>query len=376
MDVLSVLVCDDEPGMRIGVARALRDFAVSVPGVVGGVHFEIDQAESGEQAIEKIDANPPHILLLDHKLPGMSGLDVLEQMAPKHPETLAIMITAYASIETAVRATRQGAYDFLAKPFTPAELKNAVRKAAEHVIVAEQARKLALEKRQVRFQFISVLAHELKAPLGAVEGYLNIIKDKTAGDDPAVYDRMVDRCLTRVNFMRKMIADLLDLTRIESGQKKRELAQVDVVDAVNTAVDTALPEAQDRKITIELHNDGPKVLLGDTSELEIMMNNLVSNAVKYNREGGRVDIALAETPEQIIVSVADTGIGMNPEEAAKLFQDFMRIKNEKTKDILGSGLGLSTVKKLAQMYGGDITVSSQPDIGSTFTATLMKNGVV
>ncbi|HNR33688.1 MAG TPA: ATP-binding protein, partial [Candidatus Hydrogenedentes bacterium] len=104
----------------------------------------------------------------------------------------------------------------------------------------------------------------------------------------------------------------------------------------------------------------------------IILNNLVSNAVKYNRDGGSVEVKIGEADDTVMVSVSDTGIGMSEEECAKIFNDFVRIKNRKTRDILGSGLGLSIVKKLAVAYGGDATVISRPDVGSTFTVTLKK----
>jgi signal transduction histidine kinase len=283
---------------------------------------------------------------------------------------LTIMITAYASLETAVSAIKRGAYDFLAKPFTPEELKITIRKAAGRIVLAQQARKLAQEKRQVRFQLISVLAHELKAPLAAVEGYLKILQDGAAGNDPAVYQKMIDRSLLRTEGMRKLIVDLLDMTRIESGRKRRELAAVDVRDVARAAIETAGPEAAARGITINLKAEAPVALRADRGEIEIILNNLISNAVKYNRDGGRVDVTLRSDSGAVLLAVADTGIGLAPEEAARLFDDFVRIKNEKTREILGSGLGLAIVKKLAALYGGDAWVTSEPGVGSTFTVVL------
>jgi signal transduction histidine kinase len=343
---------------------------VSLPDVNATVRFEVDHAETGEQALEKVAAQPPDILLLDYKLPGISGLDVLDRLAASQGDVLVIMITAYASLETAVSAIKRGAYDFLAKPFTPEELKITVRKAAGRIVLAQQARRLAQEKRQVRFQLISVLAHELKAPLAAVEGYLRILKDRAAGDDPAVYQRMVERTLIRTEGMRKLIIDLLDMTRIESGQKRREWTDVDVVEAARAAIDTALPEAAERRITVNLDAPAPVRLAADRGEIEIILNNLLSNAVKYNRDGGRVDVRVRADGGAAVIAVADTGIGMTAEEAARLFEDFVRIKNEKTRHILGSGLGLSIVRKLAGLYGGDVTLQSAPDVGSTFTVVL------
>ncbi|HNV21085.1 MAG TPA: ATP-binding protein, partial [Candidatus Hydrogenedentes bacterium] len=279
-------------------------------------------------------------------------------------------VSAYASIETAVRATKQGAYDFLAKPFTPTELKSTVTKAAKHLMVARQARRLAQEKRQVRFQFISVLAHELKAPINAVEGYLNVVRDGTIGDNPEIMNQIVFRCLDRIQGMRKMIGDLLDLTRIESGQKRREMERVDAGDMAERAIETLLPDAQARSIAIELHKNGDLALWADKGELEIILNNLVSNAVKYNKDNGRVDVLLSRDGEFLTIAVKDTGIGMTRDEAAKLFNDFVRIKNSSTSGILGSGLGLSIVKKLAMLYEGKVKVESEPGEGSTFTVTL------
>lgn len=370
MDKLRVLVTDDEPGMRLGVERTLRGFSVRVPDVNGEVAFDVDQAQSGEEALDKIQVSPPDILLLDHKMPGISGLDVLDQLGGMKLETLTIMITAYASIETAVTATKRGAYDFLAKPFTPDELKSTIRKAAARLILAKQARKLADEKRQLRFQFLRVLGHELKAPLNAVEGYLNIIRDRTAGNDVDAYQEMVGRSLVRVEGMKKLIADLLDLTHIESGQRHRQLGDIDLRQLAQTAIETQAPAARQRNVTIALHADEPCNLIGDRGELEMVFNNLLSNAVKYNRDNGRVDVTLARGSGGAVLTVADTGIGMTAEETSRLFGEFVRIKNEKTTHILGSGLGLSIVKKLAMLYDGDVRVESEPDLGTRFTVSL------
>ena len=375
METLRVLVTDDEPGMLLAVERVLRNLTLKLPDVEGEVGFVVETAGTGEEAVERIGAWEPHIVLLDYKLPGMSGLDVLERVSRPEADMLTIMMTAYASLETAVTATKRGAYDFLAKPFTPTELKGTVRKAAGRLILAQQARRLAAEKRQVRFQFISVLAHELKSPLAAVEGYVRICRDRTAGDNQAAYDQMLDRTLIRIDGMRKLIFDLLDLTRIESGQKTRNFTEVGLRDLAEMAVENVAPTAQERGITVNLDAE-PVTMTADRGELEIILNNLVSNAVKYNRDGGTVDVAIRRDGEAVTLRVADTGIGMSEDEAAKLFNDFVRIKNDKTRDILGSGLGLSTVKKLALLYNGEVAVDSQPDAGSTFTVVLRQPKVV
>lgn len=370
MDPFHVLIVDDEPGMRRGVRRVLRDFRVHVPGIDDEIAFELDDAESVAEARAKIDRAAPDLLLLDYKLPDGTGLEVLDHLAAKQLHTLALIITAYASLETAVSATKRGAHDILAKPFTPDELKAAVQKAAGRLMFARQARQLAEERRQIRFQFISVLAHELKAPLNVIEGYLGIIRDHSAGDDPKTYDAIIARSMDRIEGMRKMIFDLLDLTRIESGQKNRELAPLDVAELAGRAIEAVTAEARLRGIAIEMRAPEKVPLTADRGEIEIILNNLLTNAIKYNVEGGRVEVRLTGEGGAVRIEVRDTGIGMNAEESERLFNDFVRIKNAKTRDILGSGLGLSIVKKLAALYGGEVGVSSAPGEGSTFSVVL------
>ncbi|NLS91416.1 MAG: hybrid sensor histidine kinase/response regulator [Planctomycetaceae bacterium] len=370
MDQLRVLVVDDEPGMRRGVARALRNFTVSVPNVEQTVRFQIDEAESGEVALAKIAEAPPEIMLLDHKMPGISGLDVLHRVAAMKTDILTVMITAYASIETAVAATKQGAYDFLAKPFTPDELRNTVRKATVRIALAREARKLADERRQVRFQFIRVLGHELKSPLSAVDGFLQLLQNRSLGDDLRAYEEVLRRGRDRVQGMHKLIADLLDMTRIESGQKERTLETIDLVGIARSAIELQHAEAERRGIVCKIQNVDPVPFLADRGEMEMVFNNLVSNAVKYNRDRGRVEVAITAENGQVQIRVADTGIGLTEKEAGKLFGEFIRIKNEKTRNIHGSGLGLSIVKKIAELYRGDVSVSSRPGEGSTFCVCL------
>jgi signal transduction histidine kinase len=375
VNTLRVLVVDDEAGMRLAVARVLSTHTVRLGDSLDEVvRLEVEMAESGEQALESLSRSAPDLLLLDMKLPGLSGLDVLAEIGRRGIETLTLMITAYATLETAIEATKRGAYDFLPKPFTPDELRVAVRRAVHHLAMQRQARRLAEEKRQVRFQFISVLGHELKAPLAAVEGYLQILKDGSAGSDPAVVRQVVERALARTEGMRKLIVDLLNLTRIESGQKRRELTEVDLREVAEAAIDTIAATAASRRLSVALHAPAHAPLITDRSEIEIIINNLLSNAEKYNRDGGRIDVTVEPVGRGWRVRVADTGIGLTPEDAARLFQEFVRIRNDQTRTIPGTGLGLSIVRKLAELNGGEATVESQPGIGSTFSVTLQPQG--
>jgi signal transduction histidine kinase len=150
------------------------------------------------------------------------------------------------------------------------------------------------------------------------------------------------------------------------------LKQVDVVEMVRIAKDTMEPIAIQRNVSVHFDFEDSLYIKADREEIEIILNNLISNAVKYNKEGGDVFVDLKDLGSKVEIKVKDTGIGMTQEETALLFQEFVRIKNMKTKNITGSGLGLSIVKKLVGLSNGEVTVESKPDVGSTFTITLPK----
>lgn len=369
MTGLKVLVIDDEPGMRTGIERTLDGEKLEFWDT-DIVEISVDTASDGKEGIEKIKSGKVDILFLDYKLPDMNGLEVIESLGELAKDIIIIMITAYASIEVAIDATRKGAYDFLPKPFTPSELKIVTKKASERILLARKNQQLAHEKKQVRFEFIRVLGHELKAPLGAVEGYLDILHSRTLGDNLVDYEKIIGRSTLRLQQMRKLIIDLLDMTKIESGKKDRNLVTIDLKVAVENAIELAGPAAESKKISISLEAPVGITIQGDTGELDMILNNLISNAVKYNRDEGKVFVRIGKDAGQITIQVEDTGIGMSQDEQKKLFKEFSRIRNAKTVDILGSGLGLSILKRLVDLYEGEIKVDSEPDKGTTFSVII------
>ncbi len=370
LETIRLAVVDDELGIRLGVTSILSGLTVDIPEVSSRARLQVTSWADGESFLASLTEGKPEIVLLDSKLPGIGGMEILEGTLSKLPDVVTIMITAYATLESAVRATKLGAYDFLAKPFTPEELRVTVRKAIHHLVLAAQARRLMEENRTVRFQFISVLAHELKSPINAVDGYLDLIRNRMLGEDLSSYDDMIERSNLRIAGMRKLINDLLDLTRIESGQRVRALEPLVLETIVRTAIEGQEAPARAQDIHMELVAEPGLTLEADRMEMEMICNNLVSNAVKYNRPGGRVRVELARDGGMIELKVTDGGWGMRPEEAARLFHDFVRIRNEYTRDIPGSGLGLSLVKKLSALYGGTVDVESEPGVGSTFRVRL------
>jgi two-component system, sensor histidine kinase and response regulator len=372
MAVLKILVIDDEPGIRSGILRILRDFKVDFPFMDEPIVYELLEAASGEEGIEIIGNVKPDIILLDNKLPGMQGIEVLEWIKKFSIDTLVVMITSYASLELAVKATRDGAHDFIPKPFTPQELRASIENISKHLFLKRMTRQMKKEGKQIRFQFLSVLSHELKSPLNAIEGYLQIMREKKLGDSLNEYGEMIDRSMERIKGMRNLIMDMLDMTKLESGKLVQKKEMVVLNDIARNAIDIMRPYAIQKDVDVYLNASQRISYLANPDEMDIIFNNLISNAVKYNVQGGRVDCMIRQETAEIVISVSDTGIGMKEEEVNNIFQDFYRIRNPKTRKISGSGLGLSILKKIVELYDGTVEVSTIPDKGSVFTVKLKK----
>jgi len=367
-----VWIVDDEQGMCLGAIAALENYTVQLNGTSEVAGFRVEKFFNGESFLSGLANDRPDIVLLDNKLPDIQGIEILEKIVADGLPFLTIMITAYATFDKAVLATKLGAYDFLAKPFTPDELRYVVRKACRTLYLTEKARKLEEEKRRARFEFISVLAHELKAPLNSVEGYADMILNRTAGQDIKSYDHPMQRVKARIDAMRKMITDLLDLTRIESGTRDRIIEEVDLPEIAAGVLENCREMAKNRNIILKLQAEALK-FHADRSEMEVLFTNFVTNGIKYNRDNGSLTVSLARSDGAVELTFTDTGIGMTGEEQKNLFKEFSRIKNRKTREIPGSGLGLSIARKIVDLYEGTIEVESMADKGSTFRVILPAN---
>ncbi|MDX9770256.1 MAG: ATP-binding protein [Tenuifilaceae bacterium] len=370
MSQLKLLVVDDEPGIRTGAERALRNFSVGYPFMEEEFSYNIIEAETGEKAIEIIESQHIDIMLLDNKLPGIDGIEVLEYVKNKDYDISVMMITSYASLELAVKATNMGAFSFVPKPFTPQELRTSIESITKNLFLKRMTRQMRAEGQQNQFQFLSVLSHELKSPINAVEGYIKIMLEKQAGDSIDDYKVMLERSVERLKGMRTLILDLLDLTRIETGKKSRDIRSLDLHEIAKRVIDTVEPLAIQKNVKVHLDAEENSFYKADSHEVEIILNNFVSNAVKYNKDGGEVYVTIRKDPDFYEIAVEDTGIGISNDDQKLLFQEFVRIKNTQTRNITGSGLGLSIAKKMIELYNGTVEVQSTPDVGSKFTVRL------
>jgi PAS domain S-box-containing protein len=411
-------------------------------------------------------------------------------------ETVFVMITAYATIESAVEATKRGAYDFIPKPFAPDDLLRLVNRALERVRLirernfldverSQRMLELATEKSQfrtvidcmadgvmvcnaeqvlvlynpaalkvlsrartiqtpleinqvleceelvemifhvschkkhlsnevrissgpeerwvlanvapvadvdsgqfrgtvtvlrdiseakrlehVKAQFINMVAHELRAPLAAVDGYLSVM-EKGYVQDREKQSEIINRSKQRIQAVLDLVRDLLDVSRMEAGAVQREIIPQRIDNVLHEVVDLMQPLANQNQISLESQTpEGLPLIHADREELVRLFSNLLSNAIKYNNPNGSVWIRAEQDRQCVKVSIADTGIGISKEGLSQLFSEFFREKRANTRGIQGTGLGLSIVKNIVDFYHGRIEVQSELGKGSVFTVYL------
>ncbi len=481
-----ILVVDDELGMREGCRRILTEEG-----------FEVETAEDGITGLDLFrDHGGFAVALVDLNMPRMSGLDLIQHMRELDDDIVIFVITAYAAIETAVEATRRGAYGYIPKPFTPDELLLPVRNGLERRTLSIETKRLREERerrllevayersqsstiigcmtdgvlvinrdRQIvlrnaamirilpvcvsltlssplealawdalrdiidetlcngstpgiasrelvldkqtylanispifdpsgevlgavavlrditelkkletaKSMFVSMVAHELKSPLAAIESQLGILLHGAVEDDPAKSKQLAERSLVRARGLRTMVNDLLNLTAMETGNFTLRRQPLDIREPLHAAVDAAHDRALEKKVNISLdvtpELDGVLVL-ADKDSMFMVFSNLIDNAVKYTQGPGHVIVTAAKQDSAVRVIVRDTGIGLSPDERDNIFDEFFRAKNEYTVHVPGTGLGLSLVKRLVEMHHGHIDVESERGKGSAFTVSL------
>jgi two-component system phosphate regulon sensor histidine kinase PhoR len=220
--------------------------------------------------------------------------------------------------------------------------------------------------------FASMVAHEVKSPLAAIESYLGLVLDGVVGDDPERRRQMLERCLLRARTLRTMVTELISLVAVETGNFALKRSPIEVDAIVSDVVSSWQDRARERSIELELETspEGTQEVLADRDALRSIVSNVVDNGIKYTPEGGRVSVSVANEGLYVRISVRDTGIGMTRDERERVFEEFYRVKNDRTADIPGTGLGLSLVKRLVDLHQGTISVQSEPGRGSEFTIHL------
>jgi len=487
-----ILVIDDDSVIRMACEKTLKQEGLTV-----------ETAENGKIGLEKLKDKKYDLVLLDLMMPELSGTQVLDKIREFDENIVVVIITGFATIESAVETLKKGVYDYIPKPFTPDELRNVVRRGlerrelllkteklrqerekgllklaaqkrrmttiincmAEGLIATDNKARLILinpvacrllnieepcqigkaikgylnspelenliyqtlsEKRIVGQKFItrevvfneqedktyfvtlapivekknelsgvalvlrdiseekklermkadfqklvSVVAHELKAPINAIDGYLDIILKGYVKDKPDKQLEYLTRSRDKAEMLRHLVEDLLSLTSIESGKLTRQKEPVDIKSIlidISTFMENEATKKQ-LKIVQEFPEKIPQVT-GDKNALTYLFSNFLSNAIKYNKEGGKVNIKIDTKENYLVVSFIDTGFGISKEDLGKIFNEFFRSKSKEIQQISGTGLGLSIAKRIAELHDGRIEVKSELNQGSQFDVYL------
>jgi signal transduction histidine kinase len=360
-----VLVIDDEEAMRDSCAQILLKN-----------RYRVETAENGTAGIQKIRDLRPDAVIVDLKMPGMSGFDVLDALPGIDPHIAVIVITGYATVDSAVEAMKKGAFDFLPKPFTPEELRIILAHALDRRRLVLEAEALRREKKILEENFITMVSHQLRSPLVAIQQYFEVVLAGIAGDPEGRLKAMIGKASERLTGLLNLINDWLDLARVDQRRLIGKLKPLDLRKTFDRLVEFMTPSARDAGISLEWHGPAAPIseVLGDEESLEQVFMNLLSNAIKFNKPQGRVRIDLRDEPDSVVVEVQDTGIGIAKEHLPFIFDQFFQVgRGEDKARKKGSGLGLSIAKKIVEAHRGRIDVSSEPGCGTTFTVRLPKS---
>lgn len=223
----------------------------------------------------------------------------------------------------------------------------------------------------IKSQFVSMVAHELKTPLAAVQGFINVILDDSLNVSADQQKDYLKRSVLRLNSLKDLVNDLLDISRMELKTKSREIESLNIEEIITNTVQLLELETEKRKLSVvkDIEPNIPRIN-ADHNEITRLITNLLSNAIKYNKENGKIYISAKVQDSYLNIIIKDSGIGMKPEEKARLFNEFFRAKNEKTRGISGTGLGLTIVKRIVDSYHGKIEVESEYGSGTSFIINL------
>ena len=236
--------------------------------------------------------------------------------------------------------------------------------------IEEKSRLLEVAN-QHKSEFLANMSHELRTPLNAIIGFSEVLLQRMFGELNPKQDEYLQDVLSSGRHLLSLINDILDLSKVEAGRMELELARFDLPQAMQDTLVLVRERAARHGIDLHLEVDGGVgEIVADERKIKQVMLNLLSNAVKFTPEGGRVDVRTVPTDGGVEVSVADTGIGIAPENQELIFEEFRQVGGDYAHKREGTGLGLTLARRFVELHGGRIWVKSQPGQGSTFTFSI------
>jgi signal transduction histidine kinase len=382
-----LLVVDDEESLRITTAAIFENEG-----------YVVDTASSGDEAIELLSNKDYDLVLTDLHMEGGDGLSVLNHIRRQAPLTISVVLTGFASVESAIAALQEGAYDYLIKPCDIESMKHTIRRGVEHrrLMLAEQKARadlrqlnLDLEQRiedrtaeltrlnaelaeanRAKDVFLATLSHELRTPLTPVVGWIKLLRSGTL-DEKSVLQAL-DAIERNAWLQSRLIDDLLDTSRIATGKLHFEPKATDFNTVVKAAVDTVRTSAAARNIDLNVSLwPVSLIVMGEPVRLQQIAWNLISNAIKFTDPGGKVSVTTRLNGDHADLEVIDTGVGIAPEFLPHVFDRFRQADGSTSRRHGGLGLGLAIADALAKLHDGRLNAHSDGvGQGATFTFKL------
>ena len=332
--------------------------------------YAVTPATSGAEALKGIRVRVPDLVLLDLMMPEMDGLEVCRRLKadPLTQSIPVIFLTASNEMEHLVKGFEVGAVDYVTKPFNAPELLARVRTHLELKQARDVIFRNGLELRRLndeKNEFMGIAAHDLRSPLNAVKGYSEmVLEDPALGTENTELVQKIHEAAAR---MAEMVQNLLDANRIERGEMQLRLAPIDLAAGVAAVLETQRARAAAKQQSIQmLHEAGALMVQADATVLTQVIENLVSNAVKYSPTGKNIYVRLSRSSEGTRCEVQDEGPGLSAEDQKKLFGKFARLTAKPTGGEHSTGLGLSIVKKMVEAMNGKVWCESELGRGATF----------
>jgi len=354
-----ILIVDDEEVVLDSCSEILR-----------AAGYAVATASDAAQGLRQVEEFRPDLVYVDLKMPGMSGMEVLERIHAADPSVVTIVITGYATLASAVEAMQRGAYDFVPKPFTPEELRLITRRGLERRRLVQETLALRREQEMLREHFAAIIAHEVKSPLAAVQQSLYLLAAELRETLTEAQSERLARLQARLADLLKMVDTWLGAISADLRAIRERFRPTVVADVVARAVEAVQPFARRKELHIATAlAEGLPPVSGDQVTLVQALVNLLHNAVKYSHPGGVVTVEACADGDQVCISVSDQGVGIPPDELPHIFGAFYRGRASMAGEV-GAGLGLAVTRRIVEAHGGVITAESTPGKGSTFTVAL------